>query len=302
MKEKIITSLKRATKLGWKNFHREGSISFVAVFVLMVAITFASFLFLLSGIAEAVIQSVEQKADVTVDFSVGVPEEKILEVREEIAAEFEVNDINYVSREESRNIFIERFGDRDEVMEALEEVGNPFPASLNIRADDSYVYGQISDYLEEEHGDLIYGIDFANREEVIEGIFSVTENIRRGGIIIGVVASLIAILLVYNTIRLTIYGLREEIKVMRLVGSSNLFIQGSFIIQGMIVGITAALTSFLVLFILGFMIPQSYNITLEVNLHQYFLEMIPMVLLLHLAIGIALGVFSSLIAIGKYLK
>jgi len=274
----------------------------VAVFVLMIAITFASFLFLLSGIADIMIRNVEEKADVTVDFRIGVPEERILEVGREISEEFEVNEVGYVSREEAQTRFIERYGDRDEVMEALEEVGNPFPASLNIRADDSYVYGQVSDFLEEEHGDLVHNIDFAHREEVIEGIFSITESIRRGGIIVGTVVSVIAILLVYNTVRLTIYGLREEIKVMRLVGSSNLFIQGSFIIQGAIVGVTAALASFLILFLLGAFIPQSYDLMLEVNLQQYFLQMVPMLLLLQLGTGVFLGVFSSLIATGKYLK
>ena len=302
MKEKIIISFKRAVKLGWKNFHREGGISFVAVFVLTIAITLAAFLFLLTGVADVLIKDIEQKADVTVDFRIAVPEERILEVRDEISEKFEINGINYVSREDARTQFIKRFGDRDAVMESLEEVGNPFPASLNIRAEDPYVYSQITDFLEEEHEDDVYGIDFANREEVIEGIFAVTESARRGGIILGIVASIIAVLLVYNTVKLTIYGLREEIKVMRLVGSSNIFLQGSFVIQGMIVGLVAALASFFILFLLGFLIPQSYNITLEVNLQQYFLEMMPLVFVLQLGIGIILGMFSSLIATGKYLK
>lgn len=302
MKEKIIISFKRAVRLGWKNFYRESGISFVAVFVLMIAITLAAFLFLMGGVADIVIRDIEEKADVTIDFQLSVPEERIFEVRDEISEEFEINGINYVSREDARAQFIERFGDRDAVMDSLEEVGNPFPASLNIRAEDPYIYRQIATYLEEEYSDLIYSIDFANREEVIAGIFSITESVRRGGIVVGIVALVIAVMLVYNTVKLTIYGLREEIKVMRLVGSSNIFIQGSFIVQGAIVGLAAALTSFIIIFLLGFLIPQSYNLTIEVGLHQYFLQMMPFVFVIQVGMGVALGVFSSLIAIGKYLK
>ena len=137
---------------------------------------------------------------------------------------------------------------------------------------------------------------------MISGIFSITESIRKGGIIVGIILAIIAILLVYNTIKLAIYGLREEIKVMKLVGSSNLFIQSSFIIQGTILGLIAAISSFILLFLMGFLIPQTYNITIEVNLHQYFLGMLPTVILMQIAIGVFLGVFSSLIATRRYLN
>ncbi len=302
MQNKTLISIKRAIRLAWKNFHREGGLSFVSTFVLMIVITLSVFLFLVRGIAEIIISDVEGKADVTVDFQLGVPEERIFEIRDELKQEFEVNGMEYISREEARNVFIQRFGDRSAVMESLEEVGNPFPASVNIKADDPYIYSQIADYLEDKYSDMIYSIDFYHREEVIDGIFSITENVRRGGIIISVVLGVIAVLLVYNTIKLAIYGLREEIRVMRLVGSSNLFIQSSFIFQGMIVGFISAAASFLLLFLLGFFIPQTYNITLEVNLHQYFLSMLPLILLIQFTMGTVLGVISSFIATSKYLK
>ncbi len=302
MKNKKLTSIRRAIHLAWKNFYREGGLSFVSVFVLMIVIILSSSVFLISGVADIVIKDIEQKADVTIDFQLAVPEERIFEVKEEIEENFEISGMKYTSREEAKTQFIQRFGDRAAVMESLEEVGNPFPASINIRADDPYVYTQVASFLEEEHRDLIYNIDLYHREEVISGIFAITENIRRGGIIVSVVLGIIAILLVYNTIKLAIYGLREEIKVMRLVGSSNLFIQSSFIIQGAILGCIAAFVSFVLLFLMGFLIPQSYNITLEVNLHQYFLEMLPVVLLLQFSVGIFLGVVSSMVATSKYLK
>jgi cell division transport system permease protein len=302
MKNKTLTSIKRAFRLAWKNFHRETGLSFVSVFVLMVVIMLSTSLFLLSGVADIIINDIEEKADVTVDFQLTVPEERILEIKEEIAEVFEINGMKYTSREEAKTAFIQRFGDRPAVMESLEEVGNPFPASINIKANDPYIYKQIAEYLNENYNDLIYNIDFYHREEVIAGIFNITESIRKGGIIVGIILAIIAILLVYNTIKLAIYGLREEIRVMNLVGSSNLFIQSSFIMQGAILGFIAAFSSFLLFFLLGFLIPQTYNITIEVNLHQYFLGMLPTIILMQLAIGIFLGVFSSLIATRKYLS
>jgi len=302
MINKTITSIKRASRLAWKNFYRESGLSFVSALVLVIVITLSVSLFLVGGVTEIIIKDIEQKADVTVDFQLAVPEERIFEVRDEMKEEFEINDTEYTSREEAKTNFIQRFGERSAVMESLEEVGNPFPASLNIKADDPYVYKQIADFLETNHSDVVYNVDFYHREEIIAGIFNITESVRRGGITVGIILGVIAVLLVYNTIKLAIYGLREEIRVMRLVGSSNRFIRSSFIIQGAILGVVAALVSFIFMLSMGFLIPQSYNITLEVNLHQYFLEMLPMVLLIQILIGLTLGVLSSAVATGKYLK
>lgn len=54
--------------------------------------------------------------------------------------------MEYVSREDARVEFIERFGDRPSIMESLEEVGNPFPASINIKAGDPQIYQEVSDF------------------------------------------------------------------------------------------------------------------------------------------------------------
>ncbi len=302
MKEKIITSFKRVCKLGWRNFSREGGLSFVAVFVLVVTISLTTSLFFLQDIAGIVMEEVERRADITIDFNLAVSEEKIFELKEEIAKEFDINGMEYISREEVKDDFVDRYGDRPAVMESLEEVGNPFPASLNIRADDAFVYTQTANFVESNYPEMVYNIDFYQRKDIIEGIFSATESARRGGIIVSVILGLIAIILVYNTTKLAIYGLKEEIRVMRLVGSSNFFIQGSFIIQGLLMGFFAALISFLLFLFFTFLAPQTYNITLGIDLHQYFLQNISTIVLLQFAVGIVLGTFSSIIATSRYLK
>ncbi len=302
MSDRILISIKRAARLGWKNFYRESGLSVVAVFVLMVVIILSSSIFLINGVAESIIEEVEKKADITIDFQIPVAEEVIFQVEEDIRENFEVSNIEYVSREEAKILFIERFGDRSEVMESLEEVGNPFPASLNITARDPYIYREISEFLEDEYGDIIYNLDFYNREEVIAGIFNITETARKAGVIISIILGIVAILLVYNTIRLSIYNLREEVKIMRLVGSSNLFIQGSFIIQGIITGVIAALLSFIALFVLMILLSQSINFNIDISAYEYFRENAFTIIGLQLIVGVSLSVISSLIAISRYLK
>ncbi len=301
-KEKYFVSFKRVLRLGWRNFFREGGLSLVAVFVLTVTIVLISSLFLLRGIAELLVEDIEQKADITIDFQIGVGEDQIFSIKESIVKSFDLNDMEYISRDEAQRRFIQRHGDRPLVMEALEEVGNPFPASLNIRAGDMYVYRQITDYLESEHHDSIYNIDFFQREVVISRIFSITETMRRAGIIGSIILAIIAVLLVHNTTKLAIYGLREEIKVMRLVGSSNYFIQGSFIVQGLIMGAIAGAVSFLLFLLIFALFFREPGVILDINLREYLLENMAAVLLLQFGLALFLGVLSSLVSTRRHLK
>lgn len=302
METKLLSSIKRAFTLGWKNFSREMGLSFVAIFVLMIAITIAVFIFLIRGVSNLIIENIEKKADITVDFQLTVPEERIFEIRDELSEKFDLNSVDYISRESAKTAFIQKFGSKDAVMESLEEIGNPFPASLKIQANENYTYQQISKLLEESYLDVVYNIDYYNREEVITGIFAVTEGSRKVGIGLSIIIGIVAIMLVYNTIKLAIYNQRDEIRIMRLVGSSNSFIQSSFIVQGLLVGVVGALCSFIFLMFLAVFIPQTYIATLEINLYEYFFSVLPIIILIQLITGVVLGALSSIIATAKYLN
>ncbi len=302
MKNHFLNSLKRMFRLGWDNFYREKGISFVAVFVLTVVIIMATSIFIVGAITEDIINSVKEKADITIDFQLSVSEAEILEVQKEIESSFEVTSIKYTSKEEAKTAFIRRFGDRASVMESLEEVGNPFPSSLSIKADDPYIYQQVSDLLKNKYSAIVDSVDFYHRQEVIEGIFSLTDNARKVGVVLVTIMGVISVLLVYNTVKLAIYEMREEIRVMRLVGASNAFIQGSFIIQGVLMGLVAAVLSFLLLFPGGYMIISPYDISIDIDINRYVFEMMPLIIIIHLGTGILLGVLSSLIASNKHLK
>jgi cell division transport system permease protein len=302
MKNQFLNSFKRMLRLGWNNFYREKGISFVAVFVLTVVIIMTSSIFIVGAVTEDIINNVREKADITIDFKLSASEEDILEVEKEIESSFQVTEIKYTSKEDAKIAFIRRFGDRPSVMESLEEVGNPFPSSLSIKADDTYIYQQVSNLLESNYSEIIDNIDFYHRQEVIEGIFSFTENARKIGLVFIVVLGVISVLLVYNTVKLAIYEMREEIRVMRLVGASNAFIQGSFIIQGLLMGFSAAVLSFILLFPGGYFLVSPYDISIDFDINRYIFEMMSLIIIIHIGTGVVLGVLSSLIAANKHLK
>jgi len=241
----------------------------------------------------------------TVYFKTDVAVEKILDVKSDVAKLPEVKDIEYVPKEEALTAFVEKHKDDPLIMESLREVGdNPFPASLNIRAQQASNYEQIAGFLAGYYQkDLIEKVDYYERKPVIDQIFSTTSSINRGGVILGIVLAVIALLVTMNTIRIAISNSSEEIETMRLVGASNRFIQGPFLVQGVIAGSIAALISFLAFFFLAYGLDDKVKlIAPSISAYGLFLQNFWTLLFFQLLIGVGLVMISSAIAVRKYLK
>src|SRR4030042_223234 len=217
----------------------------------------------------------------------------------------EVKDIEYVSQEEALNRFTEKHQDDPLLMEALNEVGeNPLSASLNIKAWQANQYEALANFLETaSFNNLIEKVDYHQNKAIIGKIFEVSSNIKLIGIIFSLILGVIAIVVAFNTIRLAIYNSKNEIATMRLVGASNWFIRGPFLIQGVIVGIVATIVTILLFALANFFLNSRLETILPgFSLFNFFLANFWTLLLLQLVTGIGLSMISSAIAIRKYLK
>ena len=121
-------------------------------------------------------------------------------------------------------------------------------------------------------------------------------------IILSAIIAMIALLVIFNTIRLTIYNAREEVEVMRLVGAANWFIRGPFVIVGFLIGLASALLSQMIILPLIFLASGPIeSFTRGFQVFDYYVDNILLIVGLQLAVGIGLGILSSVIAIRKHL-
>jgi len=291
--------------LGYRGLIGDGSQVFATIFILTVAILLASSLFLSGRVSQFLIDSLESKADISVYFQEIALEEDILQVQEEMAKMPEVKEIVYISKDRALEEFKERYADNPVLMDSIRELGgNPFLASLRIQAKESDQYQAVAGYLDNLNlTDIIEKVDYSQRQNVIERIFSITSFLGKTGILFSLILIAIAILITFNTIKLAIYNFQEEVKIQRLVGASNWFIRGPFLAQGAIAGIISALISLLVLFFIAWLFSPKVQVFLpDLNIFKMFWSNFGFILFIQLATGIALGSISSLIAIRKYLK
>ncbi len=175
---------------------------------------------------------------------------------------------------------------------------------MNIKAWEVSSDGQVSNFLETaSFKNLISKVDYYQRKSVIDKVFSVISGINKGVIFLSIVLGLIAILIAFNAIRIAIYNSSEEISTMRLVGASNRFIRGPFLVQGIIVGVFAALITLLITFGVCWGFDSRIRVIApEISTFALFVGNFWALLLIQLATGIGLGIVSSTIAIRKYLK
>lgn len=301
----MITLLRRTLKSGWKNFYREKSLIIANIFILVLAISTLTSLFILKEASLFLISSIEEKVDISVYFKLETPEEEILKVKDDVAKIPEVREVKYISQEEALVSFVNKHKNDPVLMQSLDEVGaNPFSASLNIRAFEASQYQAIADFLNNDAlSSLVEKVDYYKRKSVIEKIFAFVSSMSILGIALSFLLIILAIAIVFNTVRLAIYSSRDEIKIQKLVGASNWFIRGPFLVQGAICGLFAFMISLVVFSLLAWIFGSKTEFLFPgFNLSEFFLDNLWTIMLLQLVSGVGLGILSSLFAVRKHLK
>ena len=251
---------------------------------------------LVSAHVEGIIRQVGQDVAITAFFPDGTSEERVQEARGSVESYPEVEEVTYVSREEALERFKEMMADQPDVYEGIGS--DVLPASLEIQLRDPRSSQAVADKLRDEEGFT----ELSYPQQTIDRLNQVTDYIiwaLRGATLLFFVAS---VLLIFNTIRLSIFARRNEIEVMKLVGASDGFVRAPFLVEGLVQGVIgAAFAALLVVWVnFGF-----------VNWAHQALPFVPvssdavntlLMLLVLVAVGAIVGILGSLFSIRRFLQ
>lgn len=238
--------LQRVVRSGWINFRRNGLVSYAAILVTTITLSVATAILLFQAVLMNGIGQLQNKVDIAVYFSVDAAEENILSLKDTLEKLPEVSTVDYSSADQQVIAFRDRHVDDYLTLQALDELGdNPFGGSLQIRAKDSTQYEAIARVLEgdsqiaRDNAPIIERINYSQNKVVIDRLNMLIKNVREVGLGITLVLGLISIVIVFTTVRLTIYMARDEIGIMRLVGASPAYVRAPFIVGGLLYGLFA---------------------------------------------------------------
>ncbi|MBU2578593.1 permease-like cell division protein FtsX [Patescibacteria group bacterium] len=303
----MFTFLKRILKFGWQSFSRNKGLGMAVIFVMTIAISALTSLFIFNELSKFLISKAQDQVDISVYFKNDTAEKEILDLKEGLYDKFsnQTAEINYVSKEKAKEIFLSKHKDEPLYLRALEETGgNPFLSSLNIKAKDPAFYAPISDFLVNSSlKDSIEKISYFASEKVINKLSEISLKIKKIGIYVNIFLMVLVFLITFNTIKLTIFIFREEIATMRLVGASNWFIRGPFLVQSLLYGAFSILiVNLFFVFILYILKADSQTWLFGFNFLQCFKENFLKIFGYQVLFAFILGGISFFSAVHKYLK
>ncbi len=151
-----------------------------------------------------------------------------------IVSKPEVSGLSYISKDSASKVFQQEFGMGSEAIASLDFL----PASFRVVIADEVSVIQVDSLVQEFRS--YEGVDEVRFNlALLETIEERTDMLMIAGVSIGIFILLVAIVLVFNTIRLTIYAKRDLIRAMKLVGATNSFIRRPFLVEGILQGIIA---------------------------------------------------------------
>lgn len=305
----MITAFRRVVKAGFVGFWRNAYVSLASIFVITIALFVIGATMFLNQLLYTSLDILQSKVDINVYFVPDAPQEEIDRIKAAVEALPDVASVKYTSRESALAEYRERNRDNAIALQALEELGdNPLGANIAIQAKETSQYEAVARFLEEQRElerpqtPVIDEINYAKNKDSIETLNTIINASKRASLIIMAILLTAAVFITFNTIRLAIYTSREEIAIMRLVGASNMFIRGPFMLQGIMYGFISGVVALLLFYPLLVWVGPRTEAFFELNLFDYYMIHFGEIFGVLVGIGVVLGLVSSIMAVARYLR
>ena len=304
----MITGLRRVVRSGFVGFWRSAYVSLASIFVITVALFVIGSTMLLEQLLTVSLQNIQSKVDINVYFVTTAPVDDIMAFKTKVEALPDVAEVHYTSREDALAEYRQKNQNDSVAMQALDELGeNPLGATISVRAKETSQYENIARFITEQKASetqkpIIDTLNYSDNKESIQKLTNIIGAVERASLIVMIVLIVAAVLITFNTIRLAIYTAREEISVMRLVGASNSFIRGPFMLQGVMYGFISGVIALSVLYPIMIWVGPATSEFFEFDLYVYFVQHLSNLFMTLVGIGVALGLVSSVLAIARYLR
>jgi len=202
-----------------------------------------------------------------------------------------VKSVKFISKEEALVIMRERNPEAVAVLPS-----NPFPDSFTVTP----VKGEYTKPIAESFNPPPPGVEKANyAAKTTSRVLQVANVIKVIFLVAGIILLIASALLIANTIRLSIFARRREIEVMKLVGASNWFVRGPFVLEGLVTGLAGSIVAVFLL-VLGkeFALPQIWTLS-DPGVQAWPFSLVSAILI---ALGLALGAAGSAVTIRRFLQ
>jgi len=302
-------SFLRVIKIGFVNFWRNRWLSLAATMVMTITLVIFATLFLLFVLTNFSLKTIQETVDTSVYFKVGLAQPQIDKINDAIKSDPRVKSVTYVSAQQAYDNFKLMHQNDPLIIQSLNELNeNPLPATSHVKMYNLSDYPAVTASLQADQYknfiDKVSYNDDARTQLAIRRLDAISHFIVTGGIVLVAVFVLIAILVIFNTITLTIYNRKEEVEIMRLVGATNWYIRAPFLTESVLYSIfSTIITGALFVAVYAKVLPKAIAyVSPQINLYGAAVFNFWYLILVLFILAVLLSVTSSMMAIRKYLK
>lgn len=302
-----MITLWRMFKTGFRNLFRNAWLSIAATAIMVVTLVIVAFFAFSALFLQNQLAAVREKIDLTVFLKDEATPDQVKQLQANIQTLENVEEVQYVSKTDALERLRTSSKDGEQLAKTATEIGNPLPASLEVRTETLDNLDSLNTQIKADSAAAIIAStsndDSDVRRKVVDRIVSISNGVSRVGTVISIAFLLISLMIIFNTIRMAIFTRREEIEIMKLVGATNWYIRGPFLIEGAmygIIGATIAMAITLPLINVAKPLFTSYFDASDVV--TFVTDRIFLVTLAMYTLGIVIGVLSSFLAISRHLK
>jgi len=256
-----------------------------------------SFIFTNRGLS-TVLQYFETKPEITIFLKDGLDQDTVQSVQKELSAYPGIKEIRFISKEKALELYKEMNKDNPLLTEMV--TAAILPASFEV----STFNPKILEVIAQNYSGKTQIVDeIVYQKDIIKSLLDWTQIVRRAGISLIIVSSLVAFTMIFALIGMKITNRKEEIKISRLLGASKFYVKKPFILEGVIYGFLGSLIGFLLSFLIIYNLRQSINsffqpIVFVQNLSLYELFL----LLIEISTGVLIGFSASWLGAKRYIK
>lgn len=309
LKRKLIT-LERIIKTGAVNFVRNISLSVAATAVMTVTLTIVLFSFIANATFNNTIAQINEKIDISVYLKDDVTDQQTDDLMAQLEGLDNVKSLRLITKEEALENYQKDNQNNLELMLAISQTDNPLPATIQIKPVDPVKNEDIRSVIESPENKQLQSNETSysgDRKEAIDKITNATTFFTRAVIVGIVIFAVISVLIIFNTIQMAIFNRRDELTIMRLLGASNWYIKGPFIVETIMYGVVSGIISVALCNALFLVQAQAFDSNslglLDIKYaSQYFSDNFWPFLGMQLVAGILIGAISALIATHRYLN
>ncbi|MBR3164298.1 permease-like cell division protein FtsX [Candidatus Saccharibacteria bacterium] len=306
-----VRTTRRVFRYGFKSFMRNTWLSVAAIAIMTVTLVVLSATIIATNAMGSAIKKIEAKVDMSIYIKQTATKDQIRQIVSRIRQLPSVASVSYVSPEKGNQDTITKMIEDSKItdqniIKSLREAPNKVPWTINVKLNNLNETQELVNFAENDSS-MVGMLDARDpsytggNKEAIDAIASYMRRVELIGLGAAAIFAVIAILVVFNTIRMAIFNRKEEIYMMKLVGGSRWFIAGPFIVEAGLYGVVAAIISFAIVYLTMYALKNSFSSILAptysiIQTYWYF------VIAALLVVGVLIGIISALLATRKYLK